>query len=129
MQSEAAEMVTTENLFDFDHEGNMVTSLLNDKECVFTNFESGIAVCSIEKAFNAKKIPFRKPVSCFLYPIRVNKEGALRKITYHRWDICQPAIEKGRKSKTRLIDFLRVPLKDKFGRDWYNLFFKALKQE
>lgn len=128
MQKEAAELITRENLFDFDHEGNMVTALLNDRECIFANFESGVAVCAIEKAYNAKKIPIRKPVSCFLYPIRVSKEGSFRKINYHRWDICIPAVEKGLSKKVKLIDFLRVPLKEKFGRDWYTLLYNALKR-
>jgi hypothetical protein len=127
MQKQAAEIISPENLFDYDQEGNPVTALLNNRECVFTNFKAGIAYCSIEKAFSLKQIPIRKPVSCFLYPIRVQKEGAFEKIIYHRWDICRPAVEYGTNRKITLVDFLQKPLKENFGREWYSLFHNALK--
>lgn len=128
MQPGAAEIIRPENIFDYDQEGNLVTSLLNDRECIFTFFEAGIAYCSIEKAFKNKKISFRKPVSCFLYPIRVTQEGALRKINYHRWDICQPAVEYGNNHRIRLLDFLSLPLKEKFGKEWYKLLHDLMKK-
>lgn len=129
MQKKASEMITPENLFDYDPEGNIVTSLLNDRECVFANFSGGIAYCAIEKAFLEKKITFRKPVSCFLYPLRVSDEGVLRKVVYHSWEICQPGIEFGNNRKIKLIDFLQVPLREKFGKEWYTHFRNLLKNK
>jgi hypothetical protein len=44
------------------------------KECAFTVFdEQGIALCGVEKAWKDGAIPFRKPISCHLYPIRIEK--------------------------------------------------------
>jgi hypothetical protein len=129
MQKNAAEMVTENNFFDYDPEGNLVTALLNDRECVFTNFSKGIAFCAIEKAFLEKKIKFRKPVSCFLYPIRVTSNGTLRKIVFHRWEICQSGIEFGNNRKIKLVDFLSVPLREKFGKEWMSLFYNFLKNK
>lgn len=127
MQPKAAEIINCDNLFDYDQDGNFVTALLNHKECVFTNFEAGIAYCAIEKAYQKRKIAIRKPISCFLYPIRVVKEGVFRKLVYHHWDICHSALEYGNNNKIRLVDFLQVPLREKFGKEWYKLFYKANK--
>jgi len=129
MQPQAAEIVTCDNLFDYDQDGNLVTALLDHRECVFTNFEMGIAYCAIEKAFQKKNISIRKPISCFLYPIRVVKEGQFRKLIYHQWDICDSAVEHGQNNNIRLADFLRVPLKEKFGKEWYKMFHDMLKKE
>lgn len=129
MQKQAAEIITVDNIYDYDQEGNLVTSLLNDRECIFTNFEAGIAICAIERAYQQRRIHLRKPASCFLYPIRVTKEGGFRKLTYHRWDICNAAVEHGNNHKIRLLDFLRVPLKEKFGKEWFKLLHQALKNK
>ncbi len=51
-----------------DFENDKVTPLNNGKECAYTLFKDGIALCGIEKAFNEGAVPFRKPISCHLYP-------------------------------------------------------------
>ena len=57
-----------------DSDGDQVTSLINEKECVFVVYDKNkIAKCSIESAFRKNKINFNKPISCHLYPIRVKK--------------------------------------------------------
>lgn len=129
MQKEAAEVVDDNNLFDYDDEGNLVTSLLENDDCIFVNFENDIAFCAIERAFLEKKIDFRKPISCYLYPIRVNKEGGFQKLTYHKWDICDTAVVNGKRKKIRMIDFLKKPLIEKFGKEWYNLFFSYINKK
>jgi len=127
MQNHAAMIIHPDNVFDYDQDGNLVTALLDDTECIFTYFEKGVAFCAIEKAYLQKKISFRKPISCFLYPIRVTKEGGFQKINYDKWGICRSAIEHGNNHKIRLIDFLKVPLIAKFGKEWYKLFHASFK--
>lgn len=128
MQTQIAEKIDENSVFDFDLDGNLVTALHNSTECVFTFFERGIAYCAIEKAFNLKLIDFRKPISCYLYPIRIDEKANFSKISYHRWDICQPAIELGNNKKIKLVDFIKNPLKEKFGRDWLKMFYEAIKK-
>lgn len=41
-------------------------------------------------------------------------------LNYSRWNICQSAIEKGRKERTSLYRYLKEPLVTKFGEEWYN---------
>lgn len=88
---------------------------------MYTIFENGIAKCGIEKAFLAGKIPFRKPISCHLYPIRVKKiSDELDALNYHFWHVCDPARKFGAKKKVKAYIFLEDALVRKYGREWYN---------
>ena len=61
-----------------------------------------------------------KPVSCALYPIREKRFTAdLTGINYNRWDICRPAVDKGRELGLRVYQFLKEPLIRRFGAPWY----------
>ncbi|MFT5802833.1 MAG: hypothetical protein ACI956_002656, partial [Nonlabens sp.] len=54
------------------------TPLIEGAACAYMNYnELGIAQCGIEQAHKAGATDFLKPISCHLYPIRVNKEEAL----------------------------------------------------
>ena len=115
------EVVTSSGVFDYDAEGNFVTPLVRERECAFCFFEEGIARCAIEKAFQGGVIPFMKPLSCHLYPVRISDLGeSVDAVNYHKWHICQKALEKGYKEKVRLYVFLQEALTRKYGRKWYN---------
>ena len=88
-----------------DQEGDLVTSIVRGKDCVFTYYDSlqftvdglqmnteapekstvnckpstvnidNCCLCALEKAFRAGKTRFCKPVSCALYPIREKRLG------------------------------------------------------
>ena len=88
-----------------DQEGDLVTSIVRGKDCVFTYYDSlqftvdglqmnteapekstvnckpstvnidNCCLCALEKAFRAGKTHFCKPVSCALYPIREKRLG------------------------------------------------------
>ena len=88
-----------------DKEGDLVTSIVRGKDCVFTYYDSlqftvdglqmnteaaekstvnckpstvnidNCCLCALEKAFRAGKTRFCKPVSCALYPIREKRLG------------------------------------------------------
>ena len=40
-------------------------------------------------------------------------------LNYHRWRICQCAVEKGRELDLPLYRFLEGPLVRRFGKEWY----------
>lgn len=126
MVSAAISEVEELGVFDYDAEGKFVTPLVQGKECVFVYFDEGIARCAIEKAFQEKKIPFAKPISCHLYPIRIKTTPVNDKLNYHKWPICQKALEKGHNEKTPLYQFLEGALIRKYGRTWYNKLVKLL---
>ncbi len=126
MQEKAANIITENTVFDYDQEASLVTALFDNRECVFTNFENNIAYCSIERAYNLGLINFRKPISCFLYPIRVTKDGSFKKIEFHKWNICQSAHVYGKSTGVELVDFLKTPLIEYFGEEWYKLYREAV---
>lgn len=106
-------------VFDYDILGKLVTPLINDGECAFTNFSDGIAYCAIEKAYKEGKTKFRKPVSCQLYPVRITGYENFIAVNYHKWNICKPSLKKGNKEGIPLYKFLRTALVRKFGLKWY----------
>ena len=102
-----------------DFEG-LETPLVEGKECAYVTFnDKGVALCGIEKAYRAGKIDFKKPVSCELYPVRVQKLSKFHAVNYHRWDICSPACALGQHLQTPIYRFTKDALIRKFGEDWY----------
>ena len=116
-----------------DQEGDLVTSIVRGKDCVFTFYDDleGIhdcCLCALEKAFRAGKTRFCKPVSCALYPIRAKKIGEnLIGLNYNRWDVCKAAIEKGKALNLPLYQFLKDPLIRRFGEAWYQELLEVTK--
>ena len=97
-----------------------VTPLISGRECAYTIFDNGVAKCGIEKAYFDGKIEFRKPVSCHLYPIRINKmKNSVEAINYDKWSICKPACKLGDSLKVPIYKFLKDSLTRKFGEEWY----------
>lgn len=103
-----------------DEEGDLVTSIVDGKNCVFTCYgPDGMCQCALEKAYREGKTDFRKPISCYLYPVRITEYPTFTAVNYHRWKICRPAEKLGRKLGIRLYQFLKEPLTARFGEAWY----------
>ena len=103
-----------------EEEGDLVTSIVNHKDCVFTCYdEKGYCYCAIEKAFRAGKTDLYKPISCHLYPIRIGDYGPYKAVNYHRWNVCKAAVLLGQKENLPVYKFLKEPLVRKFGEEWY----------
>ncbi len=105
-----------------DPDGDLVTSIVNGKDCVFTCYDNaGCCFCATEKAFREGRTSWCKPISCYLYPIREKKfSGGLVGLAYHRWNVCDAAVKKGRELGLPLYKFLRDPLIRRFGSEWYD---------
>lgn len=110
-----------------DSDGDLVTPLVNKQECVYAIFENNIARCGIEKAFFEERIDFRKPISCQLYPIRVEKYPNFEAVNYNQWHICKAARCLGLEKKVAVFQFLKEPLIRKYGKDWYCELERAAK--
>jgi len=103
-----------------DDDGEPVTSIVNGAECVFTYTDSdGICKCAIEKAFREGKTDFYKPISCHLYPVRLQKYDEFLAVNYHRWNVCNCARKLGGKLQVPVYRFLKEPLIRKFGTEWF----------
>lgn len=104
-----------------DSEGDLVTSIVDGKDCVFTCYDKdGCCLCATDMACREGRTRWSKPISCALYPVREKRlAGHLVGLQYHRWDICRPAVEHGRTLGIKIYRFLREPLVRRFGQDWY----------
>ena len=115
-----------------DRDGDIVTSIVNGKDCVFTTPidpspstlhlqpSTSFVGCAFESLFRQGKCKFCKPISCALYPIREKtfSDGSVG-LNYHRWDICQCGRDKGRSLHLPVYKFLKEPLVRRFGEEWY----------
>lgn len=120
MTKEAKAVVEAQGIAYNDPSNERVTSIVNNKDCIFARTDhNGWCYCLIEKAYNAGKIDFKKPISCHLYPIRLTKVGEYTGLEYHRWDICHCARILGKKKHIPLYQFLKEPLIRRFGQAWY----------
>jgi hypothetical protein len=102
-----------------DLDGDLVTPLVNNRQCAYTCEEKGILKCGIEKAFLDGKTKFRKPVSCHLFPIRITEYKRFDAVNYQQIDICKPGRKCGKSEKLPLYVFLKEPLIRKYGEEWY----------
>lgn len=109
-----------------DEEGDLVTSIVDGRNCVFTCYApGGKCLCAFDKAYREGRCDFRKPISCFLYPLRLTEYPTFTAVNYHRWKICSSAEENGRKLGIRLYQFMREPLIERFGQAWYDELVEA----
>lgn len=113
-----------------DCEGDLVTSIVNGKDCVFTCYDNnGCCFCATDKAYREGRTAWCKPISCALYPIREKRfKDGTSGLQYHRWNICRPAVKKGRELNLRIYQFLKDPLTRRFGEEWYNELCEVAKQ-
>ncbi len=117
---EGIKAIEEQGLFILDEDGDYSTPTIGGRECAYAVYdERGVLQCGIERACNAGKINWRKPISCHLYPIRILKKRNLEALNYHRWEICSPACELGKQLKVPVYRFLKDALIRKYGESWY----------
>ena len=120
LSPEAQAVINKQGVAYIDTDGEIVTSIVNGKDCVFTCYDKeGICKCAIEKAYRNGKVSFYKPISCHLYPIRITDYDSFSAVNYHRWKICKAAEVLGRKENVPVYKFLKEPLIRRFGENWY----------
>ena len=125
LSASAQSVIDKQGVAYTDQEGDLVTSIVGGKDCVFTYYGELLGIencclCALEKAYRAGKTRFCKPVSCALYPIREKRlSGGLVGLNYNRWVVCKMAVAKGAEENMPLYVFLRDPLIRRFGEDWY----------
>ena len=112
-----------------DRDGDLVTSIVGGKDCVFTCYAdmelngvmvSNCCLCALEKAYRAGETRFCKPISCALYPIREKRfSNNLVGLNYNRWAVCKDAVALGQEFQMPVYKFLAAPLRRRFGDEWY----------
>lgn len=130
--------VAAKGFFEIDQDGDMVTPLMQmapearkatgnktlcetaDNPCAYTFFEDGNCLCAVERTHICGGCKFKKPISCRLYPIReVTFSDGSKALNLHRWNLCKEAFEKGRKEGVKVYQFLKDPIIDAYGADFY----------
>lgn len=127
MTAEGRKEVEHQGRYVYDREFGWVTPTINSKICAYgVRDRSGIVKCAIEQAYLDKKIGFKKPISCHLFPIIVKKSKNSSNVYVNyepREDNCKPAFELGKKLRMPAYKFLKEPLIRRFGEE----FYKALE--
>ncbi len=120
--------IAEEGVSYVDEEGDLVTQIVDGRNCVFTCYgEGGVCLCAIDKAYREGRTSWRKPISCYLYPLRLTEYPTFTAVNYHRWKICRSAESNGRRLGIRLYEFMREPLTERFGAEWYEALAEACR--
>jgi Fe-S-cluster containining protein len=111
LSQSSQKIIENEDWYEMEEDaGTEVTKCHKNGACVFLKSDTvGIARCGIENAWRAGESDFQKPLSCHLYPIRVNRNEirGFEMWNYDRWDICSAACTLGKKEKMPVFRFLK----------------------
>ncbi len=120
LSPQAQSVIDRQGVAYTDEEGDLVTSIVAGKDCVFTCYDGDNCLCALEKACRKGETTFPKPISCALYPIRAKQfSNGMVGLNYNRWDVCHDAVILGRQLDMPLYRFLKAPLIRRFGKEWY----------
>ena len=108
--------------------GDRSVECFDEADCVFVYYESEVAKCALEKAWQDNTSTFRKPLSCHLFPIRVADFGGPY-LHYEKIDECEPGRTLGERSGTPLVESLRESLIRAYGEEIYQRIVAASKGE
>lgn len=120
LRKEGIAAIEAQGVYITRENGEIETPLINEADCAYVTFdEKGTALCAIEEAYNQGDIDWKKPVSCHLYPVRVQEYSSFSAVNYHRWEICDDACSLGKELQIPIYKFVKEALIRKFGEDWY----------
>lgn len=114
----------------YDDEFGWVTPTVNGAICAYGFRDArGIIKCGIEAAYNDGLLDWKKPISCHLYPIRVQKTRHYTMVNYEPRDVlCRPGCVLGKKAKVPVYQFLKEALIRKFGAPFYETLHQVALQ-
>ncbi|HEV3223637.1 MAG TPA: DUF3109 family protein [Puia sp.] len=120
---EGLKLLESKGLYRYDQEFGWVTPTIGGRMCAYGfRDEHGIIKCGIEQAYLEKKISWRKPISCHLFPVKItsSKRQDQEYMNYEpRKDLCKAACKLGRQLQVPVYIFLKEALIRKYGNDFY----------
>ena len=128
LRPEALDVIDQEGVWEEIAPGHYATTCVGDAECVFVRYDGPVAKCAIQESYHEGKVDFEKPISCHLYPIRVQRLGEFEALNYEQIDICAPGRVHGKDMGIGLAEMLQGPLTRKYGQDWYAQFLLMVKE-
>ncbi len=127
---EGREAIEKQGFFVEDDETHYATPLIEGAACAYIAYDDdGTAKCGIEQAYLDGKIAWKKPISCHLYPIRIQKMKFYTALNYDRWSICSAACTFGKEHRLPVYKFLKEPLIRQFGAEFYAQLEKLAAEE
>ena len=123
LNEESKDELQRQGRYVHDKEFGWVTPTIASKVCVYGIIDkNGIVKCGIEQAYNDGKVAWKKPISCHLFPIRI-QQSRNKKTDYvnyePREDLCSAACTLGDKLKVPVYVFLKDALTRKYGTEFY----------
>ena len=107
-------------------DGELETPLMPTGHCAYVIEDADKKLkCGLETVHQEGVLSFKKPMSCHLYPVRVQQYSSFEAVNYHRWDICGAACALGSSLKVKVYVFVKEALVRKFGEEWYAALEKA----
>ena len=141
LSASAQSVIDKQGVAYSDRDGDLVTSIVRGRECVFARSltpdpspksegsQEPCWLCMLERAYRNGQTSFCKPISCALYPIREKNFGnGLIGLNYHRWTVCKDAVIKGKALGLPVYRFLKEPLIRRFGEAWYQELCEVAEQ-
>ncbi len=128
LRPEALRVIEEDGVWEEVGREQYATTCVDGKECVFVSYDGPIARCALQQAYTDGRIDFPKPISCHLFPVRVESLGDVDALNYEQVPLCAPAVGMGRRMHLALYDFLREPLIRKYGEGWYGAFREACEK-
>lgn len=121
MTLEGKEAVKAQGTSLYDKEFGWVTPTINGGICAYGfRDKQGIIKCAVEAAYYDGKLDWKKPISCHLYPIKINKTKTYTMVNYEpRESLCKAACSLGKKLKMPVYQFLKESIERKFGKEFY----------
>ncbi|KAB1069863.1 DUF3109 family protein [Tamlana haliotis] len=120
LRQEGIDAIEVQGTYTESEDGELETTLIDGADCAYVIFdEKKTALCGIEEAYNQGEITWKKPVSCHLYPVRVQDYTEFSALNYHQWEICDDACALGKELQVPIYKFVKEGLIRKFGEDWY----------
>lgn len=121
LRKEGIAAIETQGVFTENEMGEYETPLIGGADCAYVIYnEQKIALCGIEAAYNKGEIDFKKPVSCHLYPVRIQQYTNFTAVNYHQWQICDDACTLGKIKQVPIYEFVKEALIRRFGQEWFN---------
>ncbi len=121
LTQEGIEAIEKQGKFHFDETFGWVTTTINDGLCAYGHRDDkGIIKCGIEQAYYDKKVDWKKPISCHLFPIRAKMADEYELLNYEpRETLCNAGCALGEKLKVPVHHFLKEPLIRKYGEEFW----------
>lgn len=103
--------------FYINNNGIYSLNTVSGNDCVFSYYENLIAKCSFQKAFYNKDTDFIKPISCHLFPVRIeNMNRNVLKFEY--FNECRDALDYGKIKNITVFEFVKDALVREVGKEF-----------